>query len=452
MNEPIRAVPVGEDGLLPPQSIEAERAVLGALLLQPDLLDQVSGKLTPDAFYLGTHQLVYRAMVALAAKSLPCDLMQVAGYLEQKKQLEKAGGRSALAGLLDGVFTSANLDLHAALVLEKYRRRRLGKLGSKLVQLQHDPGELEAVLAAAEAELFALMADKQDGGLVPLADVAGEVYNEIESRTVSGEVPGQRTGFMRLDDMLNGGLQPSDLVIVAGRPSMGKTAFSLTVANTIASSGKAVAVFSLEMDDKQLAYRLFASEAGIESGLLKKGLVGPRQMESLAVALGELGERPMWIDDSFCPSFAHIRSQCRRLAARQGGLGLVFIDYLQLMDDNSNGGGSNRVIQLGVLTRQLKMLARDLQCPVLVLSQLSRGVESRTNKRPMMSDLRESGSIEQDSDLIMMLYREEYYDPETPDKGIAEVIITKNRNGPTGTAKLLFEPALNRFHNLQEDA
>lgn len=452
MNEPIRAVPVGEDGLLPPQSIEAERAVLGALLLQPDLLDQVSGKLTPDAFYLGTHQLVYRAMVALAAKSLPCDLMQVAGYLEERKQLEKAGGRSALAGLLDDVYTSANLDLHAALVLEKYRRRRLGKLGSKLVQLQHDPGELEAVLAVAEAELFALLADKQDGGLVPLAEVAGEVYNEIESRTGSGEVPGQRTGFMRLDDMLNGGLQPSDLVIVAGRPSMGKTAFSLVVANTIASSGKPVAVFSLEMEDKQLAYRLFASEAGIESGLLKKGLVGPRQMESLAVALGELGERPMWIDDSFCPSFAHIRSQCRRLAARQDGLGLVFIDYLQLMDDDSSGGGSNRVIQLGVLTRQLKMLARELQCPVLVLSQLSRGVESRINKRPEMRDLRESGSIEQDADLIMMLYREEYYDPETPDKGIAEVIITKNRNGPTGTAKLLFEPALNRFHNLQEDA
>lgn len=447
--EPIKVVSVGEDGLLPPQAIDAERAVLGALLLQPDLLDQVSSKLTPDAFYLGQHSLIYRAFLELAKKQLPCDLLQVSMHLQEHGQLEKAGGRAALAGLLDEVVSAAGLDLHAQLVLEKYRRRRLGKLGSKLVQLQHDPGELDAVLGQAEAELFALLADKQDAGLVPLADVAGEVYGEIETRLSTGEVPGERTGFMDLDTMLNGGLQPSDLVIVAGRPSMGKTAFSLCIASTIAKSGKPVAVFSLEMEDKQLAYRLFASETGIESGLLKKGLVSPRQMQSLAVAVGHLGERPMWIDDSFAPTFAHIRSQCRRLAARQDGLGLIFIDYLQLMDDNSQGG-SNRVIQLGTLTRQLKMLARELQAPVLVLSQLSRGVESRTNKRPMMSDLRESGAIEQDADLIMMLYREEYYDPDTPDKGVAEVIVTKNRNGPTGTARLLFEPGLNRFHNIQE--
>jgi replicative DNA helicase len=216
------------------------------------------------------------------------------------------------------------------------------------------------------------------------------------------------------------------------------------VANFLATKTQLVAcVFSLEMGRQQLGYRLFSAEASIETGLMKKGLVTAQQMATLAGTVATLADRPIWIDHSSMPSFSYIRSQCRRQKRRHGALGLVMIDYLQLMADGQASG--NRAMELGHLTRSLKMLARELDCPVLVLSQLSRGVESRTNKRPLMSDLRESGSIEQDADLIMMLYRDEYYDPESPDKGIAEVIVTKNRNGPTGTVKLLFEPQYQRF-------
>lgn len=443
-------VPVGEDGLLPPQNIEAERAILGALLYQPALLDQVSSRLQPDAFYLLQHQTIYRACLELAKTQLPCDLMQVATVLQDKKKLEAVGGRAALAGLLDGVFTAASIDLHTDLVLDKWRRRRLGKLGSMLCQLQHDPDAMEKHLATAEEHLYQLLADKQTSGLVPLSDVAAEVYGEIEDRLESGRVPGIRTGFLGIDQMLNGGMQSGDLVIVAGRPAMGKTAWALNVANNVAATGKAVAIFSLEMDDSQLAYRFFAAEAGIEAGLLKRARLNEAQLTNLAKAVGTLSERPVWIDDGFSVNFNHIRSQCLRLAARTGGLGLLMLDYLQLVGGDE--GSQNRVHQLSQLTRQLKVLARELECPVLVLSQLSRAVESRTNKRPMLSDLRDSGSIEQDADIVWMLYRDEYYDPETADRGIAEVITVKHRSGPTGTVKLLFEPQFNRFYDTQEDS
>lgn len=449
--------PVGEDGLLPPQAVDAERAILGAILFQPDLLEHVQPSLPAEAFYWGPHAIVYRSMLAIAAESRPADLMQVTLHLEQSKLLEKVGGKSALAGLLDSSLSGAAIDLHVDLVLDKWRRRRMGQLGLMAAQLQHDATTpTDKLLERIEADLFKLLTNSASAGLVSLTDVATNVFADIEARIESKEVPGHRTGFHLLDNMLNGGLQQQDLVIVAGRPAMGKTAYALQVAATVATrSKKPVAVFSLEMEDKQLAYRLFSNYAGIDSGFLKKGQVSQSQMERLVTALGEMGECPMWIDDGFAPTFSHIRTQCRKLAARHGELGLVFIDYLQLMDgsgDDERGyrGNANRVIELGTLTRQLKMLARELNCPVLVLSQLSRGVESRTNKRPMMSDLRESGAIEQDADLIMMLYRDEYYDPESVDRGVAEVLVVKNRNGPTGTVKLLFEPEYNRFIDCEE--
>lgn len=444
-------VPVGEDGLLPPQAIEAERAILGALLYQHDLLDHVAfsePKLPPEAFYVRQHETIYRAFLELAKKQLPCDLIYVAAYLEENSQLEKVGGRAALVGLVDSVYSGAAIDLHRDLVLDKWRRRQLGALGSELAAMQHCPDDIGAMLRQVEEKLYRLMADKQTSGLVPLADVAAEVYGEIEERLESGRVPGIRTGFLGIDQMLNGGMQAGDLVIVAGRPAMGKTAWALNVANNVAATGKAVAIFSLEMDDSQLAYRFFAAEAGIEAGLLKRARLNSQQLTNLAKAVGTLSERPVWIDDGFSVSFNHIRSQCLRLAARTGGLGLLMLDYLQLVGGDE--GSQNRVHQLSQLTRQLKVLARELECPVLVLSQLSRAVESRTNKRPMLSDLRDSGSIEQDADIVWMLYRDEYYDPETADRGIAEVITVKHRSGPTGTVKLLFEPQFNRFYDTQE--
>jgi replicative DNA helicase len=436
-------VPVGEDGLLPPQAIEAERAILGALLYQPDLLEEVSDLLSPKAFYLDSHRLLYETCVSLLARGIPCDMLQVAMALDAK-QLERVGGRAGLASFLDSVVSGAAVDLHCQQVMETWTRRRLGKLGQLMVQLQHEKVPLDALLERAEAELSALMLQESTGGLVPMAEVAAEVYTEVEARLESRELPGYQTGFSQLDVMLNGGLMPGDLIIAAGRPAMGKTAFSLNLANFLAVKTQLTAcVFSLEMGRQQLGYRLFSAEASIETGLMKKGLVTAQQMATLAGTVANLADRPIWIDDNPLPSFSYIRSQCRRQKRRHGALGLVMIDYLQLMADGQASG--NRAMELGHLTRSLKMLARELDCPVLVLSQLSRGVESRTNKRPLMSDLRESGSIEQDADLIMMLYRDEYYDPETPDKGIAEVIVTKNRNGPTGTVKLLFEPQYQRF-------
>mgnify|MGYP003336700820 CR=1 FL=1 len=278
-----------------------------------------------------------------------------------------------------------------------------------------------------------------------LADILIDTFSEIEQRSLGVVLPGVPCGFYDLDAMTQG-FQRSDLIIAAGRPSMGKTSFVLNMARNIAALQKLpVAIYSLEMSKLQLVYRLLSSEVEMESSRLRTGRIAQNEWEKLGHAISLLSQMPIFIDDTPNISVTEMRSKCRRLQAEQGGaLGLILIDYLQLME----GGSDNRVQELSKITRSLKGLARELNVPIIALSQLSRGVESRTNKRPMMSDLRESGSIEQDADLIMMLYREEYYEPDTPDRGIAEVIVTKHRNGPTGTVKLLFEPQFTRFRNL----
>jgi replicative DNA helicase len=286
---------------------------------------------------------------------------------------------------------------------------------------------------------------RPQGGLTPTADILIDTFSEIEQRSLGVVLPGVPCGFYDLDAMTQG-FQRSDLIIAAGRPSMGKTSFVLNMARNIAALQKLpVAIYSLEMSKLQLVYRLLSSEVEMESSRLRTGRIAQNEWEKLGHAISMLSQMPIFIDDTPNISVTEMRSKCRRLQAEQGGaLGLILIDYLQLME----GGSDNRVQELSKITRSLKGLARELNAPIIALSQLSRGVESRTNKRPMMSDLRESGSIEQDADLIMMLYREEYYEPDTPDRGIAEVIVTKHRNGPTGTVKLLFEPQFTRFRNL----
>lgn len=435
-----------DERMLPPQAIAAEEAILGGILLDPNALVRVADKLPEAAFYLGTHKTLYRAALALHQRQEPIDLLTMTTYLNQHNQLEGVGGTSTLARLIDRTVSAANIDAYADLVLDKWRRRRMGELGRRMLELQHGSDDWKVLYDQAEQALMQLAGDETSVGLRSLNDIQIEMFAEVERNSISETPPGIPTGFTDLDGILQG-LQRSDLVIVAARPSIGKTAFSLNIAANIAAQGLPVAVFSLEMSQLQLAYRLTSAHAQIETGRLRQGRVGVHEWEQLGNSISTQSNWPLYIDDTPSPGISHILSQCRRLKAQRGDLGMIFIDYLQLMD-GSREGGDNETQQLSKLTRRLKMMARELNTPVVALSQLSRGVESRTDKRPIMSDLRSSGAIEQDADVVMMLYRDEYYDPDTPERGIAEVLVRKNRNGPTGTAKLLFQPDISRFRNL----
>lgn len=430
---------------LPPQNVDAEESILGGILLDPEAIGRVADLLVAEAFYINDHKEIYKAALALHHQAKPTDLMSVTTWLYDHELLEKVGGQSKLAQLVDRTVSAVNIDRFAALVIDKYLRRQLIEAGNEIVQLGYETSlELEIVLDQSEQKIFGLTQKRPQQGLVPISDTLIQAFKEIESRQQDTALPGIPSEFYDLDAM-TGGFQRSDLIIIAGRPSMGKTSFAVGMARNIAEN-LPVAIFSLEMSKEQLGLRLLASEAGIESNYLRTGRISQNQWGALSHALGTLSELPIYIDDTANQTVMQMRSQVRRLLAEKGGeLGLVLIDYLQLMEGS---GSENRVQELSRITRSLKGLARELNVPVIALSQLSRGVEARTNKRPMMSDLRESGAIEQDSDLIIMLYRDEYYNENTPDRGIAEIIITKHRNGPTGVVKLLFDPQFTRFRNL----
>ncbi|KPQ36953.1 MAG: replicative DNA helicase DnaB [Phormidesmis priestleyi Ana] len=434
---------------LPPQNIEAEEAILGGILIDPEAIGRVTEVIVPEAFYIGTHRSIYQAALDLQARGLPTDLMGIASWLKDKGTLEKVGGQSRLAQLVDRTISAANIDQYAKLVMDKYTRRKLIQSGGEIIQLGYETETpLEEVLDQSEQRLFGITQERPTQGLTATADILTDTFSDIEQRSLGMVLPGLACGFYDLDAMTQG-FQRSDLIIAAARPAMGKTSFVLNVARNIADTHRLpVAVFSLEMSKAQLIYRLLSSEAKIESGRLRTGRIAQHEWEPMGHAINTLSQLPIFIDDTPGIGVTEIRSKSRRLQAEHGGaLGLILIDYLQLME----GSGDNRVQELSKMTRSLKGLARELNVPVIALSQLSRGVESRTNKRPMMSDLRESGAIEQDADLIMMLYREEYYDPDTPDRGIAEIILTKHRNGPTGTVKLLFQPEYTQFLNRASD-
>ncbi|KAB8329944.1 replicative DNA helicase [Scytonema tolypothrichoides VB-61278] len=430
---------------LPPQNIEAEEAILGGILLDPEAMSRVSDRLIPEAFYLNPHKDIYQAAVRLHTQGKPTDLLAVINWLNDHDMLGRVGGRNKLISLVDRTVSAVNIDALADLVMEKYLRRRLIKGGNEIVHLGYQTEtELPTVLDEAEQKVFSITQERSQSGLVHISNTLINTFQDIETRHQGIALPGIPCGFYDLDGMTSG-FQRSDLIIVAGRPSMGKTAFCLNLAHNIAASYKLpVAIFSLEMSKEQLAQRLLASEAGIETGYLRSGRISQTQWEPLSRAIGMLSDMPIHIDDTPNITVTEMRSQARRLQTELNTeLGLIIIDYLQLME----GAGDNRVQELSKITRNLKGLARELNVPVIALSQLSRGVESRTNKRPMLSDLRESGSIEQDADLVIMLYRDDYYNSDTADRGIAEVIIAKHRNGPTGTVKLLFDPQLTKFKN-----
>ncbi|MBD2107869.1 replicative DNA helicase [Nodosilinea sp. FACHB-13] len=372
---------------LPPQNIEAEEAILGGILLDPEAINRVMEILTPDAFYIGAHRDIYKGALALHAKGQPADLMTIAVWLKDNGKLEQVGGQTRLAQLVDRTISAANIDQYATLVMDKYTRRLLIQTGGEISQLGYDTTlPIENVMDQSEQRLFGITQSRPQGGLTSTSDILIETFSEIEQRSLGVVLPGIPCGFYDLDAMTQG-FQRSDLIIAAARPSMGKTSFVLNIARNIAALQKLpVAIYSLEMSKVQLVYRLLSSEVEMESSRLRTGRIAQNEWEKLGHAISILSQMPIFIDDTPSISVTEIRSRCRRLQAEQGGaLGLILIDYLQLME----GGGDNRVQELSKMTRSLKGLARELNVPIIALSQLSRGVESRTNKRPMMSDLRE---------------------------------------------------------------
>lgn len=433
---------------LPPQNVEAEELILGGILLDPDAVGRVADLLKVDTFYLSAHQEIYRAALSLHAQGSPTDFMCITAWLQDQGLLDKVGGQGKLAQLVDRTVSAVNVDQYAELIKDKFLRRQLIKASTEVTQSAYDTSKkLEVVLDQAEQRIFSVTQDRVRQGLVATEEILASTFAELEQRSLGEVLPGLSCNFYDLDAMTQG-FQRSDLIIVAGRPSMGKTALAVQVARQISEIHKTgVAIFSLEMSKEQLVQRLLSSESGIDSNYLRAGRIHETQWEPLSRAIGTLSQLPIYIDDSPNPSINELRSSARRLQAeRPEGLGLILIDYLQLM-----GGGDatdGRVQELSRITRSLKGLARELHVPIIALSQLSRGVEARTNKRPLMSDLRESGAIEQDADLIVLLYRDDYYNPDSPEKGVCELILAKHRNGPVGTVKLLFQPSQTKFFNL----
>jgi len=578
---------------LPPQNIEAEEIILGSLLFDPNAMGKIIDILPPEAFYVNAHRQIYEAARNLYFQGQPIDLMTINTWLNDHGLLDKIGGTPKIVSLLDRTVSSANIERYVPLVTEKYVRRLLITTAQQIQELAYDTTkDLDNVLDEAEQKIFSLTQARVSQGLIPISDTLIETFTEIQNFQDKVALPGISTDFYDLDAM-TGGLQRSDLIIIAGRPSMGKTSFALNIASNIARKHDlAVAIFSLEMSRDQLVLRLLSAEAKLESSRLKSGRITEQEMEPLMAAMSVLSELPIYIDDTGNLTVMQMRSEVRRLQAeKKGKLGLILLDYLQLMQ----GGSDNRVQELSRITRSLKGLAREVNAPIIALSQLSRGVEQRTNKRPMLSDLRESGclsgdslialadtnivvpirelvskkditvfalneatmkiekakvinafctgikpifclktrlgrtikatanhkfftmegwkrldelsvkdfialpsseistvklansgiywdeitsieplgetevydltvenyhnfianniivhnSIEQDADLVMMLYRDEYYHPDSVDQGVAEIIIAKHRNGPTGQVKLLFRPELTQFLNMK---
>lgn len=431
---------------LPPQNVEAEEAILGGILLDPNAIARVADTLRPEVFYILAHQEIYKACLALHTQGQPTDLICVSNWIRDHGMMTKTGGDSKLAELLDRTVAAVNIDRYAQLVVDKWKRRQLIQSGNEIVELGYKVEEpLEEVLNQSEQKLFAISHTRSDANTQELGSTLVDCFNNIEMLSTGEKQAGLPSGFYDLDAM-TGGFSRSDLVIIAGRPSMGKTAIACQIARHVADS-EPVVIFSLEMSKQQLGNRYLSSESGVSSERLRSGKLDPEQWDALSRAMGTLASLPIVINDANLISPTQMASVARQVAIEKGGLGLIVIDYVQLMGD---GNDSNRVQELSKISRQLKQMAGELNVPVILLSQLSRDVEGRNNKRPINKDLRDCGGLEQDADLILMLYRDEYYNPDTTDRGIAEAIITKHRNGPVGTVKLLFDAELTKFKSLAQ--
>jgi replicative DNA helicase len=433
---------------IPPHNQEAEQSVIGAIFLEPQALITAAEILTYEDFYRVAHQKIFQTMNRLSDQGKPIDVVTVTEELSSKKELEDVGGLSYLTEIANSVPTAANIAHYARIVEEKALLRRLIRVATNIVEdgfTRED--EVEALLSEAEKKMMEVSNRKNAGDFRHIKDVLVQTYDNIELlHSRKGDITGIPTGFRDLDK-ITAGFQRNDLIIVAARPSVGKTAFALNVAQNVATKTEEnVAIFSLEMGAEQLVMRILCAEGNIDAQALRTGALTTEDWRKLTMAMGSLSNAGIFIDDTPGIRINEIRSKCRRLK-QEYGLGMILIDYLQLIVGSGNGK-ENRQQEVSEISRSLKALARELQVPVIALSQLSRGVEQRQDKRPMMSDLRESGSIEQDADIVSFLYREDYYDKETENQNMIEIIVAKQRNGPTGTVTLAFVKEFNKFVNI----
>ncbi|MFO7558846.1 MAG: replicative DNA helicase [Desulfobacterales bacterium] len=434
---------------LPPQNIEAEESILSAVLIDSSALLDIVEILSPEDFYRTAHQKIFAAITELFAKSEPIDLVTVANNLKEKGQLEDMGGATYLAQLIDTVPLAVNAEHYAKIIRDKSSLRKLIAQANIIVnRCFEDRGDVDEVINFAEKSIFEISENKIKKSFFSVSDLINGNIDTLEERQGSGlMLTGIPSGFTRLDQ-LTSGFQRSDLIIVAARPAMGKTSFALNVArNAAVDANVPVAIFSLEMSKEQLSMRLLTSEARIDSARLRGGFFNDDDWERLTNAAGILEQAPIYIDDSADVTPMDIRAKARRLKADKG-LGLVVIDYLQLMRGSTSK--ERRDLEISEISRSLKILAKELNVPVIALSQLNRMLEQRSDKRPMLSDLRESGALEQDADLVAFIYRDEVYnqDENNPNRGKAEIILGKQRNGPVGTAFLTFLKSYTRFEDL----
>jgi replicative DNA helicase len=438
---------------VPPHSVEAEQSVLGGLMLDNDAWVQVSDKLTDADFYRRDHANIFRAIESLANDGKPYDIVTLAEWLDTHSLLESCGGLAYLAQLADNTPTAANIAAYAGIVRDRAVLRALIRAGTDIAEsgFRTEGRSTNELIDSAERTVFQIAERESRGrkGFQPMRDLLMKALDRIDQLfQQDNPITGVATGYYELDGMTSG-LQPSDLIIVAGRPSMGKTAFAINIAqNAAVKEGTAVAVFSMEMPAEQLALRMISSIGRIDQHKVRTGKLADDDWPRLTHAVGVLSEVKLFIDDTPALTPGDLRARCRRLA-REHGIGMVVIDYLQLMQ--VPGNTENRATEISEISRSLKALAKELEVPVIALSQLNRSLEQRSDKRPVMSDLRESGAIEQDADLIMFIYRDEVYNEDSPDKGVAEIIIGKQRNGPIGTRKLRFFGEYTTFENLAHD-
>jgi len=437
---------------LPPHSIEAEQSLIGGLLLDNTAWDRIADMVHESDFYRDDHRRIFGHIRKLVETGRPADVVTIYESIEKSNEVDQTGGLAYLGEIANATPSAANIRRYAEIVHERAVLRKLVTVGDEIAANALNPAgrDVKELLDQAEQKVFEIAeaGAKTTQGFESIQPLLGKVVERIEdlfNRDNPSDITGVPTGFHDLDKMTSG-LQPGDMIVVAGRPSMGKTAFALNIAEHVGVEVRLpVAIFSLEMSGPQLATRFLSSTGRLDQNKIRTGRLTDDDWDKMTNALGKLHEAPIHIDETGAINATDLRARARRLHRKCGKLGLIVIDYIQLM--TSSRGNENRATEISDISRSIKALAKELECPIIALSQLSRKVEERNDKRPLMSDLRESGAIEQDADIILMMYREEYYKPDTQDKGVAEVIIGKHRNGPTGTVRLTFLGEYTKFEN-----